>query len=34
MALLPKRLVWAKTLHLGEESADGDPTLHDDPATA
>jgi hypothetical protein len=40
MALLPKRLVWAKTLHLGEESADGeltthdDLTGHDDPATA
>jgi 1,2-diacylglycerol 3-beta-glucosyltransferase len=40
MALLPKRLVWAKTLHLGEDSADGelttpdDLTGHDDPATA
>jgi 1,2-diacylglycerol 3-beta-glucosyltransferase len=40
MALLPKRLVWAKTLHLGEESADGELTIHDDlpghddPATA
>jgi 1,2-diacylglycerol 3-beta-glucosyltransferase len=46
MALLPKRLVWAKTLHLGEESADDELTSHgelithddlaghDDPATA
>jgi len=40
MALLPKRLVWAKTLHLGEENADGELTIHDDlaghddPATA
>jgi 1,2-diacylglycerol 3-beta-glucosyltransferase len=40
MALLPKRLVWAKTLHLGEGSADGELTIHDDlsghddPATA
>ena len=28
MALLPKRLVWAKTLHLGEDA------LGEDPATA
>jgi 1,2-diacylglycerol 3-beta-glucosyltransferase len=30
MALLPKTLVWAKTVHLGEEEAQpGDPELHD-----
>jgi len=34
MALLPKRLVWAKTLHVGEESVDGELATHDDPATA
>ena len=33
MALLPKRLVWAKTLHLGEESSDG-VAAQEDPATA
>ena len=25
MALLPKRLVWAKTLHLGEGTGDDEP---------
>ncbi len=34
MAVLPKRLVWAKTLHLGEEHDGGDLITHDDPATA
>ena len=32
MALLPKKLVWAKTLHLGDELALGDEPVVEDPA--